>query len=266
MLIQSPSTFNFGVTTLTGINGPYPEALMDFQVLRQKTGDVYLNSDNLERACTLVYGTIKLEWLDQQHVISRSNCFDENPWVLHLPAGVPVSITGVSEDSEVSIIGVENSQSFESKLYAQTELHSEDRGAGTMKETSTRIVRTVLDLKSAPWSKLVLGEVIDFPGKWSSYPPHHHTQPEIYYYKFNPENGYGHSEVGEDVYKVRQNDAVVITENLDHPQVAAPGYAMWYLWVIRHLDNDLHTGPTFTPEHLWVSQPDAVIWPDHKQY
>jgi len=133
-----------------------------------------------------------------------------------------------------------------------------------MKETSTRIVRTIFDLRNAPDARLVLGEVIGFPGKWSSYPPHHHPQPEIYYYKTNPENGFGYAELGDDVVKVKQNDAVLIAPGLTHPQCTAPGYALWYLWVIRHLDDQPYITPVFVPEHLWVLEKDARIWPEGK--
>jgi hypothetical protein len=111
-----------------------------------------------------------------------------------------------------------------------------------------------------------LGEVIGYPGKWSSYPPHWHPQPEIYFYKFNPENGYGFAELGEDVVKTHQNSTVFITEKETHPQTTAPGYALWYLWVIRHLDGDPYITPTFVPEHLWVteSENEAKMWPPIK--
>lgn len=36
---------------------------------------------------------------------------------------------------------------------------------------------------------------------------------------------------------------------------------MWYLWVIRHLENDPYITPTFLPEHLWVTEPGAEMWP-----
>jgi 5-deoxy-glucuronate isomerase len=132
-----------------------------------------------------------------------------------------------------------------------------------MNETSTRIVRTIFDKSISPDSNLVIGEVINTPGKWSSYPPHHHKQPEIYYYKLYPENGYGFAQLGEDVVKVKNNDTVKIVRDESHPQVAAPGYAMYYVWVIRHLDGDPYITPTFEPEHLWVTKNDAVIW-QHK--
>ena len=119
---------------------------------------------------------------------------------------------------------------------------------------------------NAPYSNLVLGEVIGFPGKWSSYPPHNHPQPEIYYYKFNPENGYGFAELDETVYKTHNNSTVFIVNEETHPQTTAPGYAMWYLWVIRHLDGNPYITPYFIPEHRWVTDPEneKLMWPPMK--
>ena len=39
-------------------------------------------------------------------------------------------------------------------------------------------------------------------------------------------------------------------------------YALWYLWIIRHLDGAPYITPIFVPEFKWVEAPDAVIWPD----
>jgi 5-deoxy-glucuronate isomerase len=98
------------------------------------------------------------------------------------------------------------------------------------------------------------------PGKWSSYPPHHHPQPEIYHYRFAPRQGFGLTAIGEETHQVRHNDTVLIRDTQDHPQVSAPGYAMWYIWVIRHLDGNRYGIPTFTPEHTWVQDSGARIW------
>jgi 5-deoxy-glucuronate isomerase len=66
--------------------------------------------------------------------------------------------------------------------------------------------------------------------------------------------------LGTEAYQLHNRDTLLITGNKDHPQVAAPGYAMWYLWVIRHLDGNPYISPEFTPEHMWVDQPGAQIW------
>jgi len=236
--------------------------LMDFGILRLAKGQKEMDNEDKERAYLLVKGEVVFEWQGNIVRATRKSCFDENPWCLHVPAGIEVSIKGMSEDSELTVHKTDNERAFEAKFYMPDDCRSEERGKGTMKETSTRTVRTIFDYGNADYSNLVLGEVIDHPGRWSSYPPHHHPQPEIYYYKFNPENGFGYAELGEEVLKVRENDTVKIGEGMTHPQATAPGYAMYYLWVIRHLDGNPYIVPTFLEEHLWVTKPDAVIWPD----
>ena len=94
------------------------------------------------------------------------------------------------------------------------------------------------------------------------YPPHHHPQPEIYYYKTNPENGFAYAETGDTVHKVHNNDTVFISPGDTHPQCTPPGYALWYLWAIRHLEGNPYGTPTFVPEYLWVQEKNAVYWGD----
>ena len=101
----------------------------------------------------------------------------------------------------------------------------------------------------------MLGEVVTLPGGWSSYPPHHHPQPEIYHYRFTHPQGFGHAEHGDDVFKVRQYDTIRIQAGNDHAQVAAPGYGMYYAWVIRHLPGQPYDVPEFTAEHAWTMKP-----------
>ncbi|HOV94903.1 MAG TPA: 5-deoxy-glucuronate isomerase, partial [Spirochaetales bacterium] len=253
-----------------------------------------------ERAFLLARGTVEFTWttkdsggLDDAHTgkvrtgkatASRLNLFDESPAVLSVPAGVEVEIraldgSGSRHDkgskhgdddnganggdkggAELYVMATANPRYFEPRFYTPEECRSEERGKGTMNETSTRIVRTVFDDSNAPWSNLVVGEVITIPGKWSSYPPHHHPQPEIYHYRVLPEQGFGVAIIGEHPYVVTDRDTVLIRDGQDHPQVAAPGYALWYLWVVRHLDGNRYSNPIVTEAHKWVTDPNAKIW------
>jgi 5-deoxy-glucuronate isomerase len=111
---------------------------------------------------------------------------------------------------------------------------------------------------------LIVGETFNRSGQWSSYPPHKHEQDvpgiesrqeELYFFRLNPEQGFGFMRVYTDDRSIdqpmvlEQNDLVVIPKGY-HPVCAAPGYNLYYLWMLA--------GPTRTltmrddPEHAWV--------------
>lgn len=263
MIIRQVSGFKKGYNEITASGSISPGMLMDFGILKLGEGGSFRDDSRCEKAYLLLAGEIRLQWGKDSRLIRRDSCFDENPWCLHVCENTRVDIEAFDE-SEIAIIRTENETIFEPKLYEPAECHVEERGRGTMKETSTRLVKTIFDNSNAHYSNLVLGEVIGFPGKWSSYPPHHHPQPEIYFFKFLPENGFGFSELGEDAYKTKHNDAILITEGLTHSQAASPGHAIYYLWVIRHLKENRYVSPVFVDEYKWLMNENAVIWPDKK--
>jgi len=244
------------------MDGKDSDLMMDFGMLKMYKGQQEVNRDNKERAYLLIQGEVIFTWGKQRAKVRRRSCFDENPSCLHIPASIKIRIVALKNSTEIAVLKTNNEKSFLSKIYLPEECRSEERGKGTAKEASTRIVRTVFDKKNTGCANLVLGEVINFPGRWSSYPPHFHSQPEIYYYKFYPESGFGFAEVGENIYKVKNNDTLKIIPGCSHPQVSAPGYTMYYLWAIRHLDNEPYISPTFMPEHLWITKKNAKVWPD----
>lgn len=261
-IIRANGAHAFGYTPITCHTG---DMMMDFGILRLRKGESFTEDQALERAYLLVYGEVCFLWDGESHTESRENCFDAPPTALHVPNHVHVTLTCLSEECEITVLRTTNDRLFPARLYLPNDTPDEYRGAGTMHETSTRIVRTIFDASNAPDANLVLGEVIGFPGKWSSYPPHHHPQPEIYYYKNNPENGFGYAEVGETVYKVHSGDTVCIPGGMTHPQCTPPGYALWYLWAIRHIDGCPYASPkypVFLEEHLWVQKKDQPYWGD----
>jgi 5-deoxy-glucuronate isomerase len=266
MRIRQPQEFPTGYTPITAIGGSamggsHQDMLMDFGILRLAPGGRYASAAELERAFLLLDGELELEWEAGERRIQRRSLFDQPPWCLHLPAGSRVSFTAGAGGAELSCHAAANPGRFPAHLYPPEECASEERGKGTLRETSTRIVRTIFDDRNAPRANLVLGEVITYPGKWSSYPPHHHPQPEIYHYRFLPAGGFGLTAIGRQAYVLADRDTVLIREGEVHPQAAAPGYAMYYLWVIRHLEGRRYRNPTFLPEHAWTMKPEAKIWP-----
>ena len=114
----------------------------------------------------------------------------------------------------------DNPATFLPRVFRPGDVADERRGEGQVGGRCLRLVRTIFDARNSPPEvRLVLGEVVTLPGGWSSYPPHHHPQPEIYHYRFTHPQGFGHAEHGEDVFKVRQYDTIRILAGNDHAQV-----------------------------------------------
>lgn len=262
MIIRHKNPFKVGYNSIVDVVKKHPEMLMDFGILKLDKYDEFNDHQKKERAYLLISGAVELEWEGNKTRAKRSSCFNEAPTCLHMPSGIPITIRGLQNNTEVTVHRTKNDQSFLPVLFRPQDCQIRQVGVGIAKEMATRTVRTVFDKSNRPESNLVLGETINLPGRWSGYPPHYHPQPEIYLYKFNLESGFGYAELGEEVFKVRNNDVTLMTDGISHPQVAAPGYAMYYLWVIRHLDGSPYTGPIFEPEHLWLNDMNAPIWPE----
>ncbi len=254
-LIRRPDGFPVdSYTDVTRIGENQADTGMEFGILRMPAGRIIRAAAAREGALLLMKGelTFVLPEPEGRAVVGRESLFDDDPVCLHYPKGFPLELEALT-DVELAYVGVENDASFEPVLFHRGNmLENDHRGKGQLDETAYRIVRTLFDIRNRPQCKLVLGEVVNFPGRWSSYPPHHHPQPEIYHYRFDKPQGYGHGELGDEVLKIRNFDTLKILDNADHSQCAAPGYAMYYIWAIRHLEGEPYTVPEFTAEHRWL--------------
>ncbi len=254
-LIRHPDGFDpDGYTEIARLGDPRADTDLELGILRMPAGTVLEAQAVREGALLLMKGelTFVLPEPEGRAVVGRESLFDDEPICLHYPKGFPLRLEALT-DVELCYVGATNDAAFEAILYDGTNmLENEHRGKGELNDTAYRIVRTIFDIRNRPECKLVLGEVINFPGRWSSYPPHHHPQPELYHYRFDKPQGYGHGELGDTVLKIRQYDTLEILDNKDHSQCAAPGYAMYYIWAIRHLPGEPYTVPEFTEEHTWM--------------
>ena len=265
MIIKNEDGFAEGYPSISEQHGKNSELLFDFGILKIKTENTEFSLERRERAWLLIRGRVLFEWEEKTFTAERNSCFDESPIVLHVSKDVKVRITAL-EESELCVQKVDNENSFVSKLYDKDDIRSDIFGGGTLNETSIRTVRTVFDGEIAPLSNMVMGEVINHPGKWSSYPPHDHPQPEIYHYRFFPEQGFGVSLLDDEAFIVKHGDTSLIRPDKTHSQVAAPGYAMYYIWMIPHLPEYrwLPTTRYYRKEHKWLLEKDVKIWPERK--
>jgi 5-deoxy-D-glucuronate isomerase len=257
LLIRNPQGFDNGYSSIISLDEKNAATGMNFGILKLKANVKMDLTSPLETAYLLMHGEVIFYYDDKTIHAKRDSLFDEAPSVIHFASGSKVALMA-NTDCELAVLQAENEKTFATEFFdASNLLELENRGQGILEDTSYRIVRTIFNAQNRKNAVLVLGEVVTMPGRWSSYPPHHHPQPEIYHYRFTEPQGYGHSELGDEIFKVRQYDTIKILDNKDHPQVAAPGYAMYYIWAIRHLPNNLYTVPEFTENHAWTKDRSA---------
>ncbi|WP_296829674.1 5-deoxy-glucuronate isomerase [uncultured Megasphaera sp.] len=243
----------------------YSDMMMDIGYQEMDANEIVEFGDALqETAFVIVTGKVEITWDGKTEVMHRDSIFDENPFCLHVPHGKKVVIKALTV-SEILIQKTVNEKDFEPVFYRPADVQCDIFGQGVWNSTAERTVRTIFDYDNAPYSNMVNGEVITSPGRWSGYIPHTHPQPEVYTYKFDKPQGFGACFIGEDVFMIKQNSWSELSSGYMHPQVAAPGYAMWYSWMIRHLPNDpWKKTRTDVPEHVWLLDKDVKIWEPHK--
>lgn len=156
-------------------------------------------------------------------VAGRATVFDGPGWSLLLGGHTAFALDG---DLDATIAWRASTRAAPGgRAVPPAAVAEEVRGAGT----TARRVRTY---QAA--GELIVGETLNPPGGWSSWPPHRHAHEEIYLYRFDPPHGFGvHADLaaGRSPRVVRDGDVVRIVDG-EHPVVAAPGCAMYYLWAL----------------------------------
>ncbi len=241
---------------LCEMSGKHPDMLMDIKVKKFKKDEVFtVFSEGNETAFLILYGDVQITWNGETENMHRESPFVKAAYCLHVSKETEVTITA-NKETEILIQQTDNDIIFTPVFYTPDMILYQHFGKDQWDGAGYRIVSTVFDYDNAPYSNMVLGEVYNQPGRWSSYPPHHHPQPEVYYYQFDKPQGFGAAFVGDDVFKSVQGSAVFIPDGKDHEQVVAPGYEMCYIWMVRHLPEDpwLKTTRFVTDEHQWLTK------------
>lgn len=232
--------------------------LMDIGLLVMEDGDVYtIEEPEKETAVLLFEGAVTMQWADRTVEADRPDTFRNEAYCLLCPRRVKITLTA-HRHAELFIQQTTNERDYEPVLYTPETVQVQHAGAnGELMGAMRREIKTFFDYDNAPFSNMVLGEVLNFPGRWSSYPPHHHPQPEVYFYRFDYPQGFGVGFANGEVYQTGHNGLAVINSGM-HSQCAAPGYAMCYAWGIRHLDGDPWRKTRIDDkEHSWLWKADA---------
>jgi 5-deoxy-glucuronate isomerase len=203
--------------------------------------------------------------------LERKSVFEEMASALYIAPGDEITLRA-ERVSEIAVAKAPSAASgqVQTQVILPANLRRRDVGRDNW-------YRTVYDVIPGDFAadKLIVGETFNPPGNWSSSPPHKHDRhnppreskfEEVYFYRFDPAQGFALQRVysaGGDLnvcYAVEQNDVVVLPRGY-HPVVAAPGYRLYYLWVLAGRSRE----PVWfeDPAHSWIhdsqNQSDASV-------
>lgn len=244
--------FENGVKVISRAGDAVNDMMMNITVYRMTAGQTLTFCHAAEEtAVLLIMGEVTFQWNGRRETGHRDSFIEEGPHCLHVCRNVAVTVTAQA-DSEVLVQSTENDREFAPVFYRPEDCRDDIFGLDVFDNKMKRTVRTVFDYRNAPYSNMVNGEVINHQGGWSSYTPHHHPQPEVYYYRYERSEGFGACFLGDNVYKIKDGSCACIPGGTTHPQVTAPAFPMYYCWMIRHLEGNPWTDRIVDPRYTWI--------------
>ncbi len=225
--------------------------------------ELRLDERDQEVAVVILTGTVSAaaDGNDLGQAGGRSSVFDGPGDAVYAPPGVCLTLRATGGAQVAVIMAAAGADpAGEARVIRPEDQRIQEVGQGNW----SRTVRTMIGPEH-PASRLLLGETINPPGNWSSYPPHRHDRQEppnevaleeVYLFKVDPSSGFGvqimYDEAGEErAFVVRDDDVAAIRSGY-HPVVAASGYTLYYLWVLAGAGREMI--PHLDPDHAWVQQ------------
>ena len=161
-----------GEKILTTYTNEYADMMMDIRVYQMKAGDIKeFQKAEEETAVLLLKGSVIMTSEDSSITCSRKDVFTEGPYCIHVCAGIAVTVEA-NTDVEILVQSTKNKTEFATKIYKPEDAPFKYSCLGKFGNTAKRRVNTILDADIAPYSNMVLGEVLNDPGNWSGYLPH----------------------------------------------------------------------------------------------
>lgn len=225
--------------------------------------------DDVELAAVVMSGVVDahtMDGLSLGRAGGRTSVFEAPGDTVYAPSGSGLRIEATHDTPVALAIASVSAEPSSDAAPARVIGPSDQRVNEVGKGNWSRTVRTILGPDNpGEAQRLLLGETINPPGNWSSYPPHRHDRhnppeevdlEEVYLFKTNPAGGFGvqlryelDGENAEEAFMVRDDDIAVIRKGF-HPVVAASGYELYYLWVMAGEGRVMM--PYLDPAHAWV--------------
>jgi len=241
---------------------------IEFTIFRGEAGDGYgLETDGYEVALVLLSGKCALQVDGKSYPAAggRRSVFEGNAWSIYVPNYKEVRLQ-VVEKAEVAVIKTQVEARGPYRVIKPEDVTVRNVGAWNWR----RDVKDIIDGRVSA-SRLLVGETINPPGNWSSWPPHKHDVDnyphetkleELYFFKVQPASSFGVARVFtaegdvDEVVLIRDNSLLLIPKGY-HPIAAAPGTRVYYLWVLAGERRELITYTA--PDYRWMADTEAVI-------
>jgi 5-deoxy-glucuronate isomerase len=236
--------------------------LLELGILRLPAGGKYRGSSDGQEVCVVLLGGLANLTAGEAAFPSiggRAHVFAGRATALHIPPGLKFRIEAVGA-VEAAIARAPSDLAGEPRLIGPEKVKVNVRG----KDAFERQVHEIIDV-TFPSRRLLVGEIFNPPGKWSAYPPHKHDRmappdetkmEEAFFFKVNPPQGFGFQRIYsperkfDETYVIRDNSLTKLPFGY-HPVAAAPGYALYYLWVLAGEPRNYIRFDD--PDHQWVN-------------
>ncbi len=214
-------------------------ALLDFELLEIPQGGLHCGyHDGQEAVLVLLDGACRVRVGKWEATGQRAGVFDEQATAFYVPVGECYEVTATRE-SQVAVCLARASGKRSPFVVRPSDVRGRTVGRGQYERMVYDIVGT-----DAEAERILVGETINPPGNWSSFPPHKHDveeagveaqMEEIYYFRVDPPQGFGFQRLYSEDRTL--DTAIVVMDGMRvnipfgyHPVCVMPGYRLYYLW------------------------------------
>ena len=250
----------FGLNQLVELNNKMLPNI-GFSVLMAERGNTYCANTDLAELCLVILSgkwKIKVKGEKAEYNCERTSVFEEKAYALYLPPGTEYELVA-EKKGEVALCKSHGPNKKKPIFIEPWQIKERHLGGNTFHRKAFDILDDATDANF-----LLVGETISEPGHWSSYPPHKHDTDnpphetaleELYYFRFKPSGGFGFQRIYSEDHSLDEafmieDSSVVLIPSGYHPVASAPGYSLYYLWILAGEKRILQ--PYFDHKHKWV--------------
>lgn len=241
---------------------------LEFGIIELKAGEeTVFNTEETETAFIILSGRCDMEYdnIRWEELGTRRSVFEGKATSAYVGRRKKIRIYA-KWNIKIAVVQTHIDEDTEGFVVKPEKVRSVVLGKPTWK----RDTHFIFD-DSTPTKNFCIGEAFVNPGNWAGFPPHKHdvdNMPaegileEIYYFLFQPDQGFGFQRLYttdgkiDEVYTVKSNDLVEFPEGY-HTTVTAPGYNAYFLWAMAGKNKGFFRSND--PAHDWVTAVENIL-------